>query len=141
MLFKNISQSQIVQNHVLPKEYEHDQVCASGETPETSYVFLFFPRNTISVSKSFPTYFLTLIFMRMYSNPPFLVKYSWTKENVFIARQILTFSLPPSHKHLKKQKWEEYCQIPIRHFFSQSRRLLTKIFKSAETVNEKFRCF
>jgi hypothetical protein len=32
------------------------------------------------------------------------------------------------------------CRIPIRHFFSQSRRLLTKIFKSAETVNEKFRC-
>jgi len=33
-----------------------------------------------------------------------------------------------------------HCRIPIRHFFSQSRRLLTKIFKSAETVNEKFRC-
>ncbi len=33
-----------------------------------------------------------------------------------------------------------WCRIPIRHFFSQSRRLLTKIFKSAETVNEKFRC-
>jgi hypothetical protein len=32
------------------------------------------------------------------------------------------------------------CRIPIRHFFSQSRRLLTKIFKSVETVNEKFRC-
>ncbi len=32
------------------------------------------------------------------------------------------------------------CQIPIRHFFSQSRRLLTKIFKSEETVKEKFRC-
>ncbi len=32
------------------------------------------------------------------------------------------------------------CRIPIRHFFSQSRRLLTKIFKSAETANEKFRC-
>ncbi len=32
------------------------------------------------------------------------------------------------------------CGIPIRHFFSQSRRLLTKIFKSVETVNEKFRC-
>ncbi len=30
------------------------------------------------------------------------------------------------------------CQIPIRHFFSRSRRLLTKIFKSAETVNVKF---
>ncbi len=30
------------------------------------------------------------------------------------------------------------CRIPIRHFFSRSRRLLTKIFKSAETVNEKF---
>jgi hypothetical protein len=33
-----------------------------------------------------------------------------------------------------------FCRIPVRHFFSQSRRLLTKIFKSAETVNEKFRC-
>ncbi len=32
------------------------------------------------------------------------------------------------------------CRIPIRHFFSQSRRLLTKIFESVETVNEKFRC-
>jgi hypothetical protein len=32
------------------------------------------------------------------------------------------------------------CWIPIRHFFSQSRQLLTKIFKSAETVKEKFRC-
>jgi len=30
------------------------------------------------------------------------------------------------------------CRIPIRHFFSWSRRLLTKIFKSAETVNVKF---
>ncbi len=28
----------------------------------------------------------------------------------------------------------------IRHFFSRSRRLLTKNFKSAETVNEKFEC-
>ncbi len=35
---------------------------------------------------------------------------------------------------------KKYCRIPIRHFFSQSRRLLTKNFKSAETVNEKFRC-
>ncbi len=34
----------------------------------------------------------------------------------------------------------EGCRIPIRHFFSQSRRLLTKNFKSVETVNEKFRC-
>ena len=32
------------------------------------------------------------------------------------------------------------CRIPIRHFFSQSRRLLTKNVKSAETVKEKFRC-
>ncbi len=33
-----------------------------------------------------------------------------------------------------------FCRIPILHFFSQSRRLLTKNFKSVETVNEKFRC-
>ncbi len=32
------------------------------------------------------------------------------------------------------------CWIPIQHFFSQSRRLLTKMFESVETVNEKFRC-
>ncbi len=33
----------------------------------------------------------------------------------------------------------QYCRIPIRHFFSWSRRLLTKkVFKSAETVNVKF---
>ncbi len=38
------------------------------------------------------------------------------------------------------RRWVPLCRIPIRHFFSQSRRLLTKIFKSAETVNEKFRC-
>ncbi len=35
---------------------------------------------------------------------------------------------------------EGECWIPIQHFFSQSRRLLTKIFESARTVNEKFRC-
>ena len=33
------------------------------------------------------------------------------------------------------------CRIPIRHFFSQSRRLLTKIFRSAETVNVKFNLY
>ncbi len=32
------------------------------------------------------------------------------------------------------------CRIPVRHFFSQSRRLLTKIFESEATVNEKCRC-
>ena len=32
----------------------------------------------------------------------------------------------------------DMCRIPVRHFFSWSRRLLTKIFKSAETVNVKF---
>ncbi len=32
------------------------------------------------------------------------------------------------------------CRIPIRHFFSQSRRLLTTNFESVETVNEKCRC-
>jgi hypothetical protein len=32
------------------------------------------------------------------------------------------------------------CRIPIRHFFSQSRRLLTKNFESEATVNEKCRC-
>jgi hypothetical protein len=84
-----------IAKNIFPEEYEHDPVCASGETPKTSYVFLCVPRNTVSVSESFPTYFLTVIFMRMYSNPPFLVKYSWTEENVFIARQILTFSHPP----------------------------------------------
>ncbi len=28
-----------------PKEYGHDPLCVSGETPKTSYDFLFFPRN------------------------------------------------------------------------------------------------
>ncbi len=37
-------------------------------------------------------------------------------------------------------KEDGYCRIPIRHFFSQSRRLLTKIFESVTTVNEKCRC-
>jgi hypothetical protein len=34
---------------------------------------------------------------------------------------------------------DSFCRIPIRHFFSQSRRLLTKIFESEATVNEKCR--
>ncbi len=32
------------------------------------------------------------------------------------------------------------CRDPSRHFFSQSRRLLTKIFESEATVNWKCRC-
>jgi hypothetical protein len=35
---------------------------------------------------------------------------------------------------------EGECRILIRHFFSQSRQLLTKIFESEATVNEKFEC-
>ncbi len=34
-----------------------------------------------------------------------------------------------------------YCRDPSRHFFSQSRRLLTKIVKSEATVNWKCRCW
>jgi hypothetical protein len=33
-----------------------------------------------------------------------------------------------------------FCRNPTRHFFSQSRRLLTKIFESEVTVKEKCRC-
>ena len=39
-----------------------------------------------------------------------------------------------------RAKLNQQCRIPIRHFFSQSRWLLTKIFESVTTVNEKCRC-
>ena len=52
----------------------------------------------------------------------------------------------PVHKRMKVQIFKKLsmtvsgCRIPIRHFFSQSRQLLTKNFESVETVNETCRC-
>jgi hypothetical protein len=54
--------------------------------------------------------------------------------------KLILFSNEPGSVVINRFYPKTGCWIPIRHFFSQSRRLLTKIFESVTTLNEKCRC-